>query len=121
MTATTREAATADAPALTASLGHPRYNRRLSDKILGAFNHAYAIVETETAARLRDILKDSEDMPADGESRDRGPLVQADRWTAFVDARNAYQDLAGRRGADAEMVDAALKSMRAAYLRWNDA
>lgn len=119
MTATIRAASDA-ATEIATSLGQPRHSRRLSDKILGAFNHAYAIGAVGTAARLRDILKESEGAPAGGERRNRDALAQADRWTAFVDARNAYQKVAGRRGAESESQQAALQDMRAAYLRWKE-
>ena len=41
---------------LDKATGLPRYIRRLTDKVLSAFNHAYAVGELEAAERLRDTL-----------------------------------------------------------------
>jgi hypothetical protein len=40
--------------------GTPKYNRRLTDKILDAFNQAYKSGELELAQNLRWILNDAE-------------------------------------------------------------
>ena len=47
--------------AITEDLGTPEYDRRLTDKLLAAFNYAYAIGAKEIASRLRSILVDVDD------------------------------------------------------------
>lgn len=94
--------------------------RRLSDKILAAFSHAYAVGEADVAKKLRAALSASASPPPAERRRDqrRGhdPLAQADRWVAFVDARNRYKALAA--GGPADAADA-LETMKAAYRAWS--
>ena len=52
-------------------IGMPRYNRRLSDKVLAAFNHAYAVGEIEVAASLREILARLDNNQESGEAAQR--------------------------------------------------
>ena len=66
---------------ITSDTGLPRYNRRLSDKILAAFNHAYAAGEIEIASRIRETLaRLDKDLPkGEGQRRDGAiALCQAD-------------------------------------------
>ena len=77
--------------AIASHTGIPRYNRRLSDKILAAFNHAYAVGEIEMASRLREILArlDKDQAEGEGQRRDGAiALCQADLWIEFVEVRN---------------------------------
>lgn len=99
--------------------------RRLSDKILAAFSHAYATGEASIAERLRDALSENE---RHGQERFRAekrngitPLQRAELWVAFVNARNGYRQAcdAGEPGSPA--ADASLAIMKDAYLRWSAA
>src|SRR5512141_2876572 len=45
-----------DASEFFIDAGVPRYNRRLTDKILAAFNHAYAMGEMDLARNLWECL-----------------------------------------------------------------
>lgn len=120
-----------DAARLLVAEGRPRFERRLTDKLLLAYNQAYAQGETRLAERLRTLLEEAE---AAGRRRrpDRRRQRagrQADLWTAFCDARELYRQAAEVR-ADAASVDgtddgraatrkdATLELMRIAYLRW---
>ena len=69
----------------------PSGDRRLSDKLLAAHNHAYAAGNRAVANEIRDILAL---VRGDEESalRNVEPLERARRWIAFVDAREAYED-----------------------------
>ncbi len=92
--------------------------RRLSDKILAAFNHAYAAGEHKIADMLRGVLVANEGgngVPADRRGGS-DPLGQAENWVAFVEARNHYNQLCETRPGDD--ADAALAAMKDAYQRW---
>ena len=76
------------------ALGWPNGDRRLSDKLLAAHNHAYAAGNRAVANEIRDILAL---VDGDDERASQGglePLERARRWIAFVDAREAYEDAA---------------------------
>lgn len=99
--------------------------RRLSDKILAAFNHAYAVGETEVAGKLRAALVAAA-APHPGRVRRGGeqraaadPLIQAERWIVFVDTRNRYRQLSEALPVDAEAVAEALAAMKSAYKAWS--
>jgi hypothetical protein len=68
----------------------PSGERRLSDKLLAAHNHAYVAGNRAVANEIRDILAlvGGDDEPV----RRLEPLERARRWIAFVDAREAYED-----------------------------
>jgi len=95
--------------------------RRLSDKILAAFNHAYAVGEFEVANLLRSALVAGEAKRAGVTDQRRGhdPLYQAELWVAFVEARNDYRGLCKTATQDAKTVETALTAMRDAYRRWS--
>lgn len=101
----------------------PAYDRRLSDKILAAFAHAYEAGEVGVAATLRQALEQAEATRhgAAAERRRVNIRRQADLWIAFVDARNAYKRVAARAGAEAGEVEAAGAEMLDAYRRWSEA
>ena len=101
-------------------LGEGR-TRRLSDKILAAFNHAYATGELEVAKQLHRALKTNQGKGCDGEDKRQSydPVGQAELWIAFVEARDRYKALCdGKKGAAQEALDA-LEQMKEAYRRWS--
>ena len=103
------------------SFGETPYSRRLADKLLAAFNFAYAVGETEIADAVRGLLKQLD--VADGsacENRRRHPsnVEQADLWAAFVEARNTYRASSAANGHDKAKCEAALAKMREAYRAW---
>jgi hypothetical protein len=111
------------------SLGMPGFDRRLTDKILAAFNHAYAVGDVEVARRLHTVLALAEDhergrLPATrgagAERRSGGAVDQADLWVAYVEARNGYQALCQAGGADSAEARAAIEAMKRAYQRWSN-
>ena len=100
----------------------PKYDRRLSDKILAAFAHAYEVGEVGIAATLRRALEETElrDCEANSERRSSDTLQQADLLVEFVDAREAYKRANEREPADPEEVDLATQEMIEAFRRWSD-
>ena len=108
--------------AIASHTGIPRYNRRLSDKILAAFNHAYAVGEIEMASRLREILArlDKDQAEGEGQRRDSAiALCQADLWIEFVEVRNDYRIKCDKPDLDAGIVQTSLDAMKDAYQRWS--
>ncbi|MDX1484459.1 MAG: hypothetical protein R3229_08260 [Alphaproteobacteria bacterium] len=110
--------------------GTPRFNRRLSDKILAAYNHAYAADEAELANKLRVLLEEAEakelahcerpgasviDKPI---RRSSNAVHQAHLWSQFVDAKQGYVSLSIRENSPLEDVEAAYAGMRNSYTRW---
>ena len=108
--------------AIAEDLGTVEYDRRLTDKLLAAFNHAYAIGAHEIAARLRSILEDVDEAERAAFDRRRDvALVPADLWVAFVEARGAYNRIVADKSAEARAAESALEDMKEAYRRWSDA
>lgn len=109
--------------AFTDDVGTPRYNRRLSDKILAAFNHAYAVGELEVAASLREVLARLDKGQSSDEERQRRDstiaLSQADLWIEFVEARNDYRVACDKTESDPIALDCMLEVMKSAYGRWS--
>ncbi len=107
-------------PAAPFDFGEPAFKRRLSDKILAAFNHAYSLGEFDVAQALKDALSTVESQARQriGVHRKANVMDQAERWIEFVEARNAYRAAEGAPGCAA---DEALDHMKQAYLRWSDA
>lgn len=113
-----------DRDLIAGDVGTPKYNRRLSDKILAAFNHAYAVGELEIAAGLREILarldKGAEVSDAEQQRRDGMiALSQADLWIEFVEARNDYRAACDTPQSDPIALDCMLDVMKSAYSRWS--
>jgi hypothetical protein len=109
---------------IVSATGAPRYNRRLSDKILAAFNHAYAVGEIEIASRLREVLARLDNDQAEGEGQRRDgtiALCQADLWIEFVEARNDYRAVCDKPGKETGAVETSLDAMKDAYRRWSAA
>jgi hypothetical protein len=98
-----------------------QYDRRLSDKILAAFNHAYATGAHKVADRLRHVLVDVEGTERRNyERRSASAVSQADLWVTFIRARNGYNELVARRDTSPEKVASALETMKDAYRVWAD-
>jgi hypothetical protein len=112
---------TDEVAALAETVGRPRYDRRLADKVLAAFNHAYAVGAHDVATTLRDLLASVEKKDPYSVQRRNGHQAtqQADRWIAFVEARNRYrravQDVDGEPAA----LERALTEMKDAYRHWS--
>ena len=106
---------------IVVSTGTPRHDRRLSDKILAAFGHAYAEGALGVAAVLRRALEEAEGAlnGALAERRAGGALVQADLWVAFVDSRDAFRRASAARTPDSEALEQARAEMMDAYKRWS--
>lgn len=104
------------------SVPEPRYDRRLADKVLAAFAHAYEVRAFAAAALLRRVLEEAERAGPGGagERRRANVLRQADRWVAFVDAREAYRCASARTPGDPEEVEQARCDMFEAYRRWSE-
>lgn len=101
-------------------LDSPEARRRLSDKILSAFNYAYAIGARDVAGRLHAVLAEVEAgiAPSPSKGSGGGALKQAELWAAYIDARNGYHAIS-RNGRDSGKTLAALEAMKDAYKRWS--
>lgn len=83
---------TLDAAPEQDAMGRPFRQRRVSDRLLAAHNHAYACGNRRVAAELREILALIEnDERIRNNRRCTTAVERASRWTAFVDAREAYE------------------------------
>lgn len=101
----------------------PKYDRRLSDKILAAYAHAYEIGERAIAARLRVALEEAvraAEPVGHSVRRNGDPLHQADLLSEFVDAREAYKRAAEREPPDSEEIERTSREMLEAYRTWSD-
>jgi len=110
-----------DGSELFEDVGVPDFNRRLTDKILSAFNHAYSAGEVEIAEQLRATLVKAERKASGNRSaRKKGHAVkQAELWMKFVEARSRYRPLAQAEAIDALAMSAALEEMKEAYKDWS--
>ena len=95
--------------------------RRLSDKILAAFNHAYSIGENEIAKQLKAALASNEKQtgPYNEMRKSYDPLGEAERWVGFVNMRNKYRTACEKNDNDPNAVAALLESMKDAYRLWS--
>ncbi len=109
-----------DSSELFLDAGIPKYNRRLTDKVLAAFNHAYSVGADELARQLWEGLQEAEKLSVRENSRRRPnqALEQASMWVAFVDARDRYREMAETLGTDAPDTIQAYQAMRVAYTEW---
>ncbi len=107
--------------AMTADGNGSEVGRRLSDKILNAFNHAYAVGENDIAAQLKIALENNEKQRRDTvDSRAAyDPLGQAEKWIAFVEARNGYKAVCGKLKEESPEAITALEELKAAYRQWS--
>ncbi len=103
------------------SIGTPKHDRRLSDKILAAFSHATAEGAPAVAAILHRALEEAErDLDGAGNQRRRGgALVQADLWVEFVDARDRFRHDFYAEAPDPMDVERSRVEMMDAYKRWS--
>lgn len=97
--------------------------RRLTDRILEAFTHAYGQGAKDVALALLNALERAENGGRDCRIERRGAnsLTQADLWVVFVDARDAYNRIATDETPDPARVERALARMKTAYRHWSDA
>ena len=97
-----------------------KHNRRLTDILLAAFNHAYAVGERDIADKLRDLLQELDGRRYNGgkERRRCDALSQAELWVAFVEARDHYRKLCDEK-PDHTKTLSALEAMKESYRRWN--
>ncbi len=101
--------------------GIPEHNRRLTDKVLAAFNHAYATGAREIADRLRSVLVEVDHRERSQHAlRQQTAVGQADLWIDFVEARDAYNAALADQEGRAKALDDALEDMKKAYQRWSD-
>lgn len=100
--------------------GAPRHDRRLTDKILAAFNHAYATGAVQTANHLKAVLAEVEEKERSRYARRNATaLSQADLWIAFVEARNRYNSVS-ENGSESPAAEKALEAMKDAYRAWSE-
>ena len=101
--------------------GSLEITRRLSDKVLAAFNHAYATGEKDVAKKLRAVLQMTEAKRPKADKRHSYDAVEhADLWVGFVDARNKYNSVSAKKGAKKSDLDKALDTMKNAYRAWSE-
>ena len=95
--------------------------RRLSDKILAAFNHAYAVGEMDVARMLKTALEQNEKHAGKFKEMRHSydPLGEADLWVAFVEARNSYRHASESGAQDAAAIAQSLEDMKEAYRVWS--
>ena len=97
------------------------YSRRLTDKILSAFCHAYSIGEIDLAEALRAVLDRAEKQEAamSGGRRCAAVVEQADLWVDFVRARDRYR--VAKEASTGEEPDTSpeFQEMKEAYRRWS--
>ena len=105
---------------LIADVGEPPYDRRLTDKILAAFNHALALGYPEIAERLYVALEkaENEGVKKYGERRGITVLDLAGLWRAFIGARDSYQRALTDPAATPERRAEALAKMRERWRLW---
>ena len=117
------ESAAALSRATSARMESPARDRRLTDQILSAFNHAYGMGAVEVADVLRTALEKAEAMGQGGrrERRSHSILDLADLWVAFVDARDAYNAICADGTVEKDRAEEALTKMKEAYMVWSDA
>jgi len=102
------------------NFGVPGYSRRLSDKLLAALNHAYAVGERDVARQLRSILEQVErGVKALGVKRRGNALRDADSWSRFVDARDRYRAVCNDPRFAPEEVGEALDEMKESFRIWS--
>lgn len=108
---------------IAAETGMPVQSRRLSDKVLAAFNHAYAVGEIDVAARLREILAKLESERVMTHSARRATAValsHADLWVEFVESRNDYRVACEDESLNTDAVARILEKMKEAYRSWSN-
>lgn len=106
------------AMAETGQRNHAR--RRLSDKILAAFNHAYSVGEYDVAKKLKAALTDNEAQSSEFKEMRQSydPLGEAELWVSFVEARNAYRAVCEGKKSTVSVTES-LETMKEAYRVWS--
>ena len=108
-----------DASEFFTDAGAPRNGRRLTDKVLAAFNHAYAMGEKQLARSLWDCLVRAEKL---GQHFNRRPaneaLELAAEWIAFIDARDRHHAVSRDPMRSMDEVSETQRAMRSAYQSW---
>jgi hypothetical protein len=106
---------------IVVSIGGPKHDRRLSDKILAAFSHAYAEGARSVAALLRRALEEAERdrHGAVPERRAGDALSQAELWVEFVEARDAFRRASAAAPPEPEAFERARAEMLEAYKAWS--
>ena len=106
---------------IVVSIGTPKHDRRLSDKILAAFSHATSEGAPAVAAVLRRALEEAE-RDLEGAGRQRrlgGALVQADLWVEFVETRDTFRRAFDAAAPDPQELERCRAEMMDAYKRWS--
>ncbi len=94
-------------------LGASAHSRRISDKILAAFIHAYSLGQIDLADRLMGALhhcNEADDVDRSGEALERAKL-----WMRFVQARNLYNEIKNSTGEESDEAHEALLAMKVAH------
>ena len=95
--------------------------RRLSDKVLAAFNHSYATGEVDVASKLRAVLQVTEAKRPKGDKRGGcDATAHADLWIGFVEERNSYKAYCKKTGAKASDLRSTQEKMKNAYRAWGE-
>lgn len=107
---------------MLAESGSPLHDRRLTDKILAAFNHALALGYPEIAERLHVALElaEREGVKKHGERRGVTALDLAGLWRAFVGARDLYLRLQADAATTPDRRADALARMRERWRLWEN-
>jgi hypothetical protein len=99
----------------------PRFHRRLSDKILAAFTHAYVLDEVELASTLYACLVSAEEI-TEAEDKDRADnqaLGLAQYWIKLVDSKRRYEAILSNGGAPGDPnAEDVRNEMRTAFAAW---
>jgi hypothetical protein len=115
---------------VASQFGAPAFDRRLSDKILAAHNHAYAVGDNTLAEALMIQLQRTETTERElyqrkstGSFRFYSPrqssaVKLARLWQAYVDARNAYNALNLPADTPPARVARAAREMQRRYAKW---
>ena len=100
------------------SLGAYPYSRRLTDKVLGAFTHAYALGVQEVSDNLLSMLNEAHGESTGPVPRRHHPANQASLWVSFVDARRDYESLLNASNADPVELEQARNRMVGIFKHW---
>ena len=95
--------------------------RRLSDKILAAFNHAYSVGEYEIAKQLKAALVKNEKLAGPHKEMRKlyNPQGEAELWIGLINSRNYYRTACDQNKNDPNAVAEALDSMKETYRLWS--
>jgi hypothetical protein len=97
--------------------------RRLSDKVLTAFNHASATGEFDVPLKSFVTIWQVTEPKRPGWRQAIGgydAVVQADLWMDFVKLRDTYKVLCEKKAAKASDLATAQEAMKSAYRAWSE-